>query len=66
MLKHFEGVQVLAIHYAGQLELTSNEDTQGHILRCTARGCKFYRIPKLVFEAQRLATIHADGHRYDV
>ena len=64
MLKHFDGVQVLAIHYAGQLQLTSDED--GHILRCTARGCKFYRIPKLVFEAQRQASIHADSHQYDV
>lgn len=64
MLKHFEGTRVLAMHYAGQLELTSNED--GHILKCTARGCKFYRIPILVFETQRQVDIHADSHRYDV
>ena len=64
MLKYFDGTQVLAIHYAGQLQLTSDED--GHILRCTANGCKFYRIPKLVFEASRQASIHADSHNYDV
>ncbi len=62
MLQPMTTKEVLALHVDGQVVL--EEDELGFLMRCTARGCNFAYRPKLRFEAQRRADMHADHHKW--
>ena len=63
MLQPLTAKEVLAIHVDGQVVLEQNE--LGFLMTCSARHCPFAYRPKLRFEAQRRADMHADFHRWN-